>query len=86
MSDSLTNNSLVAGILGVLAAHLLSGWREDAAEQNRRRTQASRVASMLLNEVSGLRTNLRGKYFFIRVPGTRSGMPQPELTRPRRWT
>ncbi len=59
------NSSLFAAILGVLLAHLLSTWHEHDAERKRMRSQARRLASLLLNEVTGLRMNLRDKYFFI---------------------
>jgi hypothetical protein len=59
------SNSLVTAILGVLVAHLLATWHERATELRRMRTQAARMATLLLNEVSGLRVNLLDKYYFI---------------------
>lgn len=58
-------NSLITAILAVLVAHLLATWHERATELRRMRTQAARMATLLLNEVSGLRVNLLDKYYFI---------------------
>jgi hypothetical protein len=64
-NSDILNSSLVAGILGVLAAHLLTSRRERSSELRRMRTRAARLTSLLLNDVRGLRANLRDKYFFI---------------------
>jgi hypothetical protein len=58
-------NSLITAILAVLVAHLLATWHERATELRRMRTQAARMATLLLNEVAGLRVNLLDKYYFI---------------------